>query len=633
MTELLLLLKNKGIRKAVVIDDVFDEAPRPDELDEGDWTYFFDDLDEAGNVLLSKLYPSYEDTKPDDLRVSPQFVRVLWDNREELPGSVGDYLFRNYENTKATERTGLDALVTALRALGLMCTTMGREIHEDARNADLVLIDLFLGFHQSEGDMERAILRVSELLADRAASPPLVVLMSRSPRLREKRNEFRDRAGLLGSTFRVASKDELTNAGRLETILTRLANHYEDAKRVAAFVHAWEVGLNQAHKNFIRILRRLDLPDLAQVRALLLDFEGQKLGEYLLDVADRVLQHEIEAEAGTIKAAQELNKIELAKYPAPHLAGSPDLQDLVHRMVFQNAERLKLSFESETPTFKYGDVLQHKDENSGALTNDVLLVATPACDLARSGTEFVLVLPGTLMSLAAADWCYDSTITKTPIIASEDGSRYWIKWHLKRRQTIKLACLSQELQIGKKFDRLGRIRDIYTTEIQQRLLADMGRIGQPANPPATFPVSISLFVMAPNATELPIAGDESDVAVCFVGRDTEGNRVDRLVLREEVCDALRGMILDYPPDDVHTIARPSLVAMKTDSEFFERIERGLIEVPLKDGNWQPEKGADNKVYFHILRNEGVEEGYTPRGNKRNAPFVLRVSDIHSTGDN
>ena len=629
MTTLRALLENEGIRKAVVIDDVYDEVPRPYELDEGDWSNFLDDLDEVGNAKLEELYPAYKDTHSDDLRESQEFFRVLWDNRAQLPTQAREHLFKDYENREMTERAALDDLVGALEALGLTCTKMGRDFSEDAKEADIIFVDLFLGFHQSESDMERAINLVSELVCERADSPPLVVLMSRSPGLREKRNEFRDSAGLLGSTFRVVGKAELAKTGRLETILTRLANHYEDAKRVAAFVHAWEDGLKRARKNFIRILRRLDLSDLAQVRALLLDFEGQMLGEYLLDVADRVLQHEIEAEPGTIEAAQELNKIELAKYPAPHLAGSPDLQNLVHRMVFQNAERLKLSFDSEMPTIQYGDVLRRKDGNSGTSTNEVLLVATPACDLARGGMEHVLVLPGTLTSLAAEDWSYDATTTKTPIVASEDGSRYWIKWHLKRRQTLQFTHLCRELQIGKEFERLGRIRDMYTTEIQQRLLADMGRIGQPANPPATFPVSISLFAISPNATAVPIAVDELDTAVCFVGRDAGGNRVDHLVLREEACDALREMIQDYLPDDIHTLARPSLATMKTDIDFFEHFERGLIEIPQKDGKWQEEKGADNKVYLHILRNEGIKEGDSLRANHRNAPFVLRVSDLHS----
>lgn len=630
MTKLHALLENRGIRKAVVIDDVYDDAPCPDELHEDDWTNFLDDLDEAGNALLEELYPAYEDTHPDDLKWSPEFIRVLWDNRERLPTKAREHLFNDYENTEATERAALDTLVATLETLGLTCIPLGRDFNEDAKEADLIFVDLFLGFHQTEGDIERAIRLVSELVCNRADNPPLVVLMSRSPRLWEKRNEFRDSAGLLGSTFRFVSKAELAKAGRLQAILTRLADHYEDAKRVAAFVHAWEIGLKQAHINFIRILRRLDLSDFAQVRTLLLDFEGQMLGEYLLDVADRVLQHEIEAETGTIATAQELNKIELTKYPTPHLAGSSDLQDLVNRMIFQHFERLRLSFDGETPTIQYGDLLGCKNETSGALTNQVLLVATPACDLARSGgTEHVLVLPGTLNPLSAKDWSYGATITKTPIFESEDGSRYWIKWNLKGRQTIPLATLCKDLQNGTSYARLGRMRETYTTEIQQRMLADMGRIGQPANPPATFPVSLSLFAMSPDATTIPVMVEGLDTAVCFVGRDASGNRVDHLVLGEAACDTLRGIIYDYSLDDVHTLARPSLEAMKIDTDFFERFERGLIEVPLKDGKWQEEKGPDNKVYLHILRNEGVEEGYSPRGNHRNAPFVLRVSDLHS----
>ena len=624
------LLEDQGIRRAVVIDDAYDESPRPDELDIGDWANFFDDLGDAGNALISELYPIYEETQPDDLKASQEFVGVLWDNRSRLPSQARKHLFDDYENTNATERTALDGLLSALKALGLTCTAMGGGINEAAKEADLIFVDLFLGFRQSKDDMERAIHRVSELVRNRADSPPLVVLMSRSGRLWEHRNEFRDDAGLLGSTFRVVSKADLAKDGSLETLLTRLADHYEDAKRVAAFVHAWDRGLERARENLSRILRRLDLSDLAQVRSLLLDFEGQVLGEYLLDVADRVLQYEIESETGTIATAQDLNKIDLAKYPAPHLAGSPDLQALVHRMIFQHVERLRLAFDGDTPTIQYGDVLRCKDEECGTLTNDVLLVATPACDLARGAMEHVLVLPGTLIPLVAGDWSYGATIAKTPIFESADRSRYWIKWDLKSRRTIPIETICEGLQNGAAYDRLGRIRETYTTEIQQRLLADMGRIGQPANPPATFPVSISLYAVSPKGRAVSVTVEGLDSAVCFVGRDSAGKRIDHLVLGEAECDALKGVIQDYETGNVCAAARPSLVAMKTDIDFFERFEKGLVQVPQKDGKWQEEKGEDNRVYLHILRNEGFMEGDAARGNHRNAPFVMKVADIVST---
>lgn len=77
MKKLRALLETRGIRSAVVIDDVYDEAPRPYELDGGDWANFFDDLGETGNALLSQLYVEYEDTQSEDLQESQQFVSVL----------------------------------------------------------------------------------------------------------------------------------------------------------------------------------------------------------------------------------------------------------------------------------------------------------------------------------------------------------------------------------------------------------------------------------------------------------------------------------------------------------------------------------------------------------------------------
>src|SRR5690606_34955520 len=112
----------------------------------------------------------------------------------------------------------LQALVTALNNLGLACTTMGHDLQEEARTAELIFVDLFLGYQQTEDDIRRAVGRVNDLVGHRIHAPPLVVLMSRSPRLQEKRDEFRDTAGLLGTIFRVVSKTDLEKPGTLENI-------------------------------------------------------------------------------------------------------------------------------------------------------------------------------------------------------------------------------------------------------------------------------------------------------------------------------------------------------------------------------------------------------------------------------
>jgi hypothetical protein len=296
-------------------------------------------------------------------------------------------------------------------------------------------------------------------------------------------------------------------------------------------------------------------------------------------------------------------------------------------MVFHHTERLKLSSDNDQSQIQFGDVLRCKDEKSGATSDRVRLVLTPACDLVRGGAESVLVLPGILTPLGAGDWSYGSTMTKTPIFTSADGSRFWIKWDLKGRKTVPFTALCELLHEGKDLEQLGRLREVYAIEIQQKLLADMGRIGQPANPPATFPVSITLYVVSQDATARALEVPELETSICFVGRDRNSKRVDHLVLSERACDALQSTIRDFSIDAVHTSAKASLTSMKTDLDFFDRFERGLIEVPLKDNALKPEKGSNDHIYMHVVRNNGVNEGEPVKGNHRNGPFIMKICDV------
>jgi len=631
VTELKELLRTRGIRKAVVIDDVFDAVPRREELNDGDWANFFDDLGEDEKELLKTLHDGYEEASTDDLKESPEFIAVVWENRENLP-QAGEHLFRDYEQTKETERGSLEDLVAALKTLGLTCTKMGRDLNAEAREAELIFIDLFLGFHQSENDMDRAIQRVSELIKERAETPPLVVLMSRSPRLQDKRNEFRDRAGLLGSTFRVVSKADLAINGTLDTLLARLANHYEDAKRVASFVHAWDKGLDQARTNFIGILRRLDLSDLAQVRALLLDFEGQNLGEYLLDVADRVLQHEIEGDDNTIAAALELNKIELDKYPAPHLVGSPDLQELVHRMVFLHPDRLQLSKDNSKVQLQFGDVLRWKTEDDKQYSDDVSLVVSPACDLVRGGgTERVMLLSGKLVELKPKSWSYKPGPVRTAIVILPGEDRKWIRWNLRDVQSLDWKRLDTCFGDKNTVCRIGRLREVYAIEIQQMLLADLGRIGRPANLPVPFPVSVSLFYVDAEAKAQRLNVEAIESAACYVGRSERPDPVHRLVLTEQTCDRIQRALCDLDSETVCARAKASLDMVKSDRAFFTRFERGEIEMSDDEGTKEI-KGNDNNVYAVIMRGQEFEEGSEVTGNSRKAALIIKVDDSNQGGE-
>ena len=57
--------------------------------------------------------------------------------------------------------------------------------------------------------MKLSVDGVSAICAGRKASPPLVVLMSRSNALPDKRKTFRDSAQLFESNFRILSKEDI----------------------------------------------------------------------------------------------------------------------------------------------------------------------------------------------------------------------------------------------------------------------------------------------------------------------------------------------------------------------------------------------------------------------------------------
>ena len=624
MKDVAQLLTDNGIRKAAVIDDAFDEAPQVDDLEVDSWNTFWDDIG-TYEGSIREIYPGYVDSAREDLQDENGFISSLWKHRAVLPEEAWATLFEDYEQKNSSEREYLNNLAASLKQLGLECTTLGREFASGAHDAELVFIDLFLGFRQSQSAMEQAITGIRTLVRGRESSPPLVILMSRSRKLAERRNEFRDKAGLLGSTFRIISKADLAMDGTLEVMLTRLAGHYEDAKRVAGFVHAWDNGLDQVRESFVQVLRCLDLSDLAQMRALLLDFEGQNLGEYLLDVADRVLQYEIEGDEHTIAAALELNKIDLSKYPAQHLLGSPDLQALVHRMVFLHSDRLRLSEEGDKVQLQFGDVLRWKQEDTEANSDNVSLILTPACDLVRDGVKHIMLLSGKLESLQPRNWSYKAGPVRTAIVILPDEGRKWIRWNLKDVKALSWSELDALLDQQQRLSRIGRLREIYTIEIQQRLLADFGRVGRPADLPVPFPVDVSFFYVDRDSGAQKLNIEEIASAACYVGRDVDSKPVHRLVLTEQTCDQLERSLLTLNEDNLRPLARASLAAIKADRGLFTRFEHGDIEMPCGTGE-KTIRGKDNKVYAVIIRGGDLAEGVQVSGDQKKAALLVKVLD-------
>ena len=621
MTNLTALLEGKNIRNAIVIDDLFDNVS-PANLDPEDWSNFFYDLSDETENLIAHNYPYYSGATRKELERSHEFVSALWNMRAD--NDLIHRLFQSYLTVRNNELPMLNSLVEQLEALGMGCQKIGTSSELDASDVDLIFVDLFLDSRQPPNGIGPSIEFVRNLIQNRTDSPPLVVLMSRSPFLQSKRDEFREQAGLLASTYRVVSKEDLEANGKLEVILTRLVTRYEDSKRIAAFIDSWKKGLQQAGEAFIKDLRRLDLTDLGQIQTLLLEFEGQKLGEYILDVADRVFQHQIEGNERIIQATLNLNQISSGKYLTPHLEGTHDLQDFVYRIMFLHNERLKVSYECDKIQLRFGDILRWKSENPSDINSTVALVITPTCDLMRDEVEDVLLLFGELKKYGAKSWSYRPNPIRTAIVRPDEDTRNWIEWNLKKVKSFELNYLIS-LKERDRLDCIGRLREVCALAIQQKFLADFGRVGQLANLPASFQVIVSFFYVDTEGRTRKLI--ENDIrAVCYSGRDKDANPVQRLVFTETDCDIIQRELINLNPEIIHQSARASLKTARTDRELFRRFERGDIEKPRQNKSMKYVEVGQN-IYAVIFQDAEFTVGIQIKGRNRKAPLLINVSEI------
>jgi hypothetical protein len=587
------LLVQANIKQALIVDDAYDPVPlATDLLHEADeWTHFFDDVQGKDKQTIIDFFPTYTNLSADALRDSDSFIEALWKNREALRPDLINPLFQTYQDETEIDLARLSTLAAQLAALGLEAKTSGRNFVDKVASADIVFIDLFLSSAQRYEDMNLSINGLAEAIVKRKSSPPLVILMSRSTRLHSKRAEFQEKTRLFESSFRILSKDELLEPSVVNRAVRRLAQHYKDSLKLSAFVSAWEDGLTNAKNRTTALIRKLGLAEIAQIHHLLLSAEGEPAGSYLVDVFDKVLQYEIEAEPTIIDSAVLLNQLSVDDYPPPFVPGANDLLDLVQRSLFHSPARLKLPGSLES-IVAFGDVLCRKSpssENSlesdsldillkDVGLNDVLAILSPACDLQRNGVSRILLLFGTLLPLGVTDWNYKDDGLKTPVIDLGQDNRCWIKWNVKHIKTISPAELDYFLsKENSSFEIIARLREAHALELQQKLLSTMGRVGLVAPMPATFPMKIEAFL--PNTDRkfiklnIPLLDDGG---VCYVGREIASTKAqERLVLTESACEAIFKELQAIDLNLINERTRELISRLQTSEELMQTLERGV----------------------------------------------------------
>lgn len=604
------LLAAKGVASAIVVDDVLDSVPTSADIGAGNeaWPIFNDDLTPELRERIRAVYPRAAEVSFDELIYEDGYVAALWALREEL-GAVAEPLFEQYVSDQAADQKFVDLAVEKLKNLGLGCETSGRNFEDAAQAADLIVIDLFFNKSQDDSAFDESKVRLRDTVAKRGNNPPLVILMSRSSRLFAKRDEFRDDVGLLDSAFRIIQKSDLEANDKFELQLERLAENVDDSRKLVRFFNALEQGMTAATNRTLRLLRKLSLADIGQIQQLLLNVEGEPAGSYLVDVFDRVLQHEIESETSIIDAAIPLNAFSAASHPAPYVAGSPDLQELVARLLTQNRERLRLPG-AQNAQVTFGDVIMTSTNTDAERLratmpvdidgNTAMLVLTPACDLQRDGAPRILLLVGKVQTLGASSWTYGEDARTAAIQIGADLR--WIKWNLKHIDTVSHDQLAKAFEEG-DIVVTARLREAHALELQQRLLSGLGRVGLVAPMPATFSVDAEIYYAGidgvPVRLDIPTLADG---AVCFVGRDENKAPILRLVMTDPVCDGVVDALAALPEDQVAEQARTALAHIKSSPDIRRMLTKGLNL-----------KGAKAEGWIHIPSETGAAHGVPKMG--------------------
>lgn len=392
--EIKVALGTQQVSTALIIDDLYDTAPKLGHIDPDSWTNLLADLKRLERGLIDAAFPGQDiDATWEALTTNQAFLDLLWAQRSQ--SKVFEGFFTEYESKTKKGLADLKILQDVLETtLGIAVTTAGST--SEGEVADLVFMDLFLGPAQDAASMRSAIARVKDVLARRADRPPMVVLMSSSTRLEEERRKFRNDAELLSCQFRVLNKTEIKALDPVLDVVHRLVTRYVDTLRVASFVSGWQAALAEAAKVLVRRMRRLDLRDYADLQSLILDAEDEGMGGYLLDLYNRVFQYELEGYRPLAALAAEIDKIEWDDYPPPHFLPAEDGMDILDNVMFHHAEAITAAdpvslgdvlFRVETPAAAAGGAEAGGGEAGDAEASGAEDVAGEAGAAAAGGAE------------------------------------------------------------------------------------------------------------------------------------------------------------------------------------------------------------------------------------------------------
>jgi hypothetical protein len=371
------------------------------------------------------------------------------------------------------------------------------------------------------------------------------------------------------------------------------------------------------------------------MQALILEAEGEPVGDYVIDLYDLYLHNVLEGDKELLQAAKSLNSIKWDTYPPAQFSPSPEVVDIMDGAIFHNQVRTSTEVEvgraggvhlgdvflapkpAGTPststlntaeTAVRSDTLaehapQEKPEGS-PVPRHAFVVLSQSCDLQHGGADRVLLMRGEARTY---EWKqHDQLKTpRTPIVKAGE-ERFIVEWDVLAPETWLLKDIPHRVS-AEGYLLIRRFRVPFALQLQQAFLGNLGRVGTLAALPARHAVGVKVFIRDAADKALLVAQTtaKDDDAVCLVGRTKKNTLKEWLLFSEKFHRAIRDGLRSIPSDRMPVAPKPLLAAL-ADPEFYRLLKRGIPFFREKK-NSKPFQGTAYDVVVQVMTQAAIKQ--------------------------
>ena len=501
--------KASAIERIMVVDDVYD-PPEHDPQYSGDLLSILTGEDLRKHVsedLLSEedrfaAITALNENELDDNAIMvaiEKLYHIFLDTRAGAIDPGG-----NFATAKGATLGDLDPLLELLRLCydETQIKTVGTgdsavDSYRDLK-PDLIFMDFFLspperttkGITRGEmdGDRERSIALLKNMLSDDVNADPAVVLMS-SEDVANRKDAYLGRLddrvmalrfGYLHKRWVSGAGEALTASGDAADVLIDTSGSFEFGRTLEAALKTWTTGAEEALQQLSRELREFDVKDFAYLLRFRLYDEGEPFADYLEWFLGQSLRAIVDDKVEwTTDDFSRLDNQELTQaIEGAHPLPSARIAKFFHRMRFNSRET------RPRVRFALGDLFVAPSKKS------VRMVITPDCDLvSRNGdpaANYILTIGGKIRGLQE-----DRVFAGDLVFHNSPKA---IQWNFKDIMTHVFGDTATLDVDGTSYAFFASMRPFSAQSIQKAALADLSRIGVAVPPTVHVGAPVKVYV-------------------------------------------------------------------------------------------------------------------------------------------